>query len=78
MNVNWDRVDFSIAAEGSTARVIGVIPDQLVTQPQASDDHTAFGHPVPGRKVISSAGVSDIHGAWRQGPGPGSSSGRAS
>lgn len=33
MNVAWDRVDFAIPADGSTARVIGVVPDQLVTQP---------------------------------------------
>jgi len=31
MNVEWDRVDLSIPAEGSVARVIGAIPDQLVT-----------------------------------------------
>jgi adenine deaminase len=32
MNVNWDLVDFSIPARGSRARVIGVVPDQLVTE----------------------------------------------
>ena len=32
MNVDWDRVDFSIPANGSRARVIGSIPDQLVTE----------------------------------------------
>lgn len=32
MNVAWDHVDFSIAASGATARVIGVVPDQLVTE----------------------------------------------
>ena len=37
MNVNWDRVDFSISADGSTARVIGVVPDQLVTKPLTAE-----------------------------------------
>ena len=32
MNIDWDQVDFSIPAEGSQARVIGVVPDQLVTE----------------------------------------------
>lgn len=32
MNIDWDRVDFRIEAEGSQARIIGVIPDQLVTE----------------------------------------------
>ncbi len=32
MNVAWDRVDFRIPAEGKVARVIGAIPDQLVTE----------------------------------------------
>ena len=31
MNVRWDEVDFSLPAEGERARVIGSIPDQLVT-----------------------------------------------
>ncbi len=32
MNVNWERVDFAIPAEGEEVRVIGVVPDQLVTK----------------------------------------------
>ncbi|MGB7492093.1 MAG: amidohydrolase family protein, partial [Thermoanaerobaculia bacterium] len=32
MNIDWDQVDFSIDAQGRQARVIGVIPDQLVTE----------------------------------------------
>ncbi|MBN1966861.1 MAG: adenine deaminase, partial [Anaerolineae bacterium] len=31
MNVRWDEVDFSMPAEGKRARVIGSVPDQLVT-----------------------------------------------
>jgi adenine deaminase len=33
MNIDWSRVDFSIRADGDRARVIGVVPDQLVTLP---------------------------------------------
>jgi adenine deaminase len=32
MNVNWDKVSFRIEAKGRRARVIGVIPDQIVTE----------------------------------------------
>lgn len=32
MNVRWDSLDFTIPAEGTLARVIGSIPDQLVTE----------------------------------------------
>lgn len=31
MNVNWNKVDLTIAADGRQARVIGAIPDQLIT-----------------------------------------------
>jgi len=33
MNVAWDRVDLSIPWQSGKARVIGVVPDQLVTEP---------------------------------------------
>ncbi len=32
MNVNWDKVSFRVEAQGRRARVIGVIPDQIVTE----------------------------------------------
>jgi adenine deaminase len=32
MNVNWDKVSFRIEAKGRRANVIGVIPDQIVTE----------------------------------------------
>ena len=32
VNVNWDKMDLSVPAEGDTARVIGIVPDQLVTE----------------------------------------------
>ncbi len=32
MNVNWDKVSFRLEAKGRRANVIGVIPDQIVTE----------------------------------------------
>jgi adenine deaminase len=32
MNVNWDKIRFRIEAKGHRANVIGVIPDQIVTE----------------------------------------------
>lgn len=49
MNVAWDRVDVRIPAEGTHARVIGIIPDQLLThhliEPIASRDGLAQTDP---------------------------------
>jgi len=33
MNVNWDSVEFAIPAAGDQIRVIGIVPNQLVTAP---------------------------------------------
>jgi adenine deaminase len=32
MNVNWDKISFRIEAKGRRANIIGVIPDQIVTE----------------------------------------------
>lgn len=32
MNVDWEQVDFAVAAAGQRLRVIGAIPDQIVTE----------------------------------------------
>lgn len=32
MNIDWQQVDFTISAEGGRGRVIGLVPDQLVTE----------------------------------------------
>lgn len=37
VNVDWDAVDFTIPANGVRARVIGSIPDQLVTEHRVLD-----------------------------------------
>jgi adenine deaminase len=54
MNVAWDRVDIRIAAEGRRARVIGVIPDQLVTNHLVEDITIQDGEAVsdPERDIV--------------------------
>jgi adenine deaminase len=47
MNVNWNSVDFSIPAEGRTARVIGVVPEQLVTEKRTLEIPSAAGVAMP-------------------------------
>src|SRR5512136_1536679 len=37
MNVNWERVNLRIPAEGRRGRIIGVIPDQLITEHLVED-----------------------------------------
>ena len=44
MNVRWDRVNFKIPATGSRLRVIGSIPDQLVTQHLIEDAPVRDGY----------------------------------
>ncbi len=57
MNVAWDRVDFRIPADGGRARVIGVVPDQLVTEHLRLEVPTAGGlaHAGPGRDLLKMA-----------------------
>jgi adenine deaminase len=37
MNVNWDRVNLRIPAQGKRGRIIGVIPNQLITEHRKAD-----------------------------------------
>lgn len=46
MNILWDAVDFTIEAEGPQARVIGSIPDQLVTDHRVEDIKQVDGQAV--------------------------------
>jgi adenine deaminase len=50
MNVNWERVDLRIPAQGRRGRVIGVIPDQLITEHLVEDLTIRAG------EVVSDAG----------------------
>ncbi len=49
MNIRWDRVNFAIPASGRHIRVIGSIPNQLVTE-----------HRIAEAKVIGDQAVSDV------------------
>jgi adenine deaminase len=44
MNVDWSRVSLDVPATGATVRVIGVIPDQIVTQHLTHVLPTRNGH----------------------------------
>ena len=47
MNINWHTVDFTIPAEGRRAHVIGVLPDQLITEDRVLEIPTTAGYAVP-------------------------------
>lgn len=57
MNINWEKVDLRIPAEGSHARVIGVVPDQLVTRPLVEEITARDGQAVadPERDILKIA-----------------------
>jgi adenine deaminase len=57
MNVNWERVDLSVEACAGQARVIGIVPDQLVTdflteEILVRDDHAVSD---PARDILKMA-----------------------
>ncbi len=57
MNVNWDKVDFAVRAESERARVIGIVPDQLVTEALTEElsIHGGFALADPGRDLLKMA-----------------------
>ena len=57
VNVNWDKVDFAVRAEGETARVIGIVPDQLVTESltEKLSIHGGYALSDPGRDLLKMA-----------------------
>ncbi len=54
MNVNWDKLDFAIRAEGNHIRVIGIVPNQLVTRPLVEEAKIHGGWAVsdPARDIL--------------------------
>ena len=50
MNVDWSRVNFTIDAQGSQVRIIGAIPDQLITRHIIEETPGADG------KVVADSG----------------------
>jgi adenine deaminase len=71
MNVNWHSVDFRIPVEGRRARVIGVLPDQLITEerileiPSASD----VAMPDPQQDIVKMAVIERHMASGRMGKG---------
>jgi adenine deaminase len=63
VHIDWDKVDLSIPATGTRARVIGVIPDQIVTRHEVMDVTTQDGLAVadPARDILKMA-VIERHG----------------
>lgn len=57
MNVAWDAVDLAIPAEGRRARVIGAVPDRLVTHALVDEPRRADGraHARPDRDLLKIA-----------------------
>ncbi|MCD6527960.1 MAG: adenine deaminase [Desulfuromonas sp.] len=46
MNVNWSKIDFSMAADGERIRVIGVVPGQLISEHLIEDTPSHDGNVV--------------------------------
>jgi len=71
VHVDPEKLDFSIRATGSGVRVIGVIPDQLVTESLVMDASLRDGHAVadPGRDLLKMAVVERHRGTGRMGLG---------
>ncbi len=57
MNVNWERVDLSVEAGAGQARVIGIVPDQLVTDSLTEEILVRDGQAVsdPTRDILKMA-----------------------
>ena len=43
VTIDWDGIDLAVSAEGSRIRVIGVIPDQIITRHEVMDAKLADG-----------------------------------
>ncbi len=57
MNVNWDKVEFAVRAKGESARVIGIVPNQLVTEDltEKLSIHGGYALSDPGRDLLKMA-----------------------
>lgn len=71
VNVDWEKVSFEIPARGKRARVIGVIPDQIVTRHLVEDVKVDRGLAVadPSRDVLKMAVVERHHATGNVGLG---------
>jgi adenine deaminase len=71
VHLDPDRLDFAIPAAGSRVRVIGAIPDQLLTENLVMDAAVRNGQAVadPDRDLLKMAVVERHHGTGRTGLG---------
>ncbi len=71
MNVRWEMVDFSVPAEGRSIRVIGSIPDQLVTRHLIEPATVVDGYAVSdtGRDILKMAVIERHHASGNMGKG---------
>lgn len=71
INVAWESVDLRIPARGRRLRVIGHLPDQLVTEERFADAKIVDGMAVadPGRDLLKMAVIERHHGCGTVGLG---------
>ncbi len=71
MNIRWDTVDFTIPAKGTRARVIGTIPDQLVTEHRVEEMRNENGYAVadPQRDILKMAVIERHRATGNMGKG---------
>jgi adenine deaminase len=71
INIRWEAVDFSIPAHGTRARVIGSIPDQLVTENRVLEIKRANGYALadPERDILKMAVIERHRATGRVGKG---------
>ena len=71
MNINWHSVNFTISADGTRAHVIGVVPDQLITEDRILEIPSASGIAAPDidRDIIKMAVIERHMASGRMGRG---------
>ncbi len=71
VRIDWSRVDFSVPAAGTKIRVIGAIPDQLITQHLVVDAPVRDGvvQPDPERDLLKMAVIERHRGSGNVGLG---------
>ncbi len=71
INIRWSEVDFSIPAQGRQGRVIGCIPDQLVTEHRIEEIKAVDGYAVSDveRDILKMAVIERHHASGNMGKG---------
>lgn len=71
LNVDWARVDFTVPAAGRRVRVIGAVPDQIITEHLVMDAAVVDGAATadPARDIAKMAVIERHHGSGHVGLG---------